>query len=130
MSVKRSDQNGREGVRETPVLCLSERPHCRGERHARLGDVAPQFAHRFSGRLGGSLLRTRWRKVTEQFRRQSCVGLAPFDEKRESLAHQALIALTALPADAVPLDTIRLVAANGPGQVRELAEDWLRLLRS
>lgn len=51
------------------------------------------------------------------------------DRHDEPLAYQALAALTALPCDAVPVDTIRLAAAKGHDEVRDLANDWLRLLR-
>lgn len=47
------------------------------------------------------------------------------DRGAEPLAYQALVALTALPDDAVPVDTIRLAAAKGHDEVRELANDWL-----
>jgi acetylornithine deacetylase/succinyl-diaminopimelate desuccinylase-like protein len=51
------------------------------------------------------------------------------DRRDEPLAYQALAALTVLPADAVPVDTVRLAAETGPDDVRDLAEDWLRLPR-
>jgi hypothetical protein len=73
-----------------------------------------------------ALGKTQDRRLADTF---TSVLIRALDGHSEPLAHQALIALTALPANAVPVDTIRLVAANGPGQVRELAEDWLRLLR-
>lgn len=73
-----------------------------------------------------ALGKTQDRRLAETF---TSILIRALDGHSESLAHQALVALTALPADAVPVDTIRLVAANGPGPVRELAEDWLRLLR-
>lgn len=47
----------------------------------------------------------------------------------ESLARQALVALTALPAEVVPADAIRLAVAEGNDEVRALAEDWLELSR-
>lgn len=50
------------------------------------------------------------------------------DEHAEPLAYQALAALTALPSEAAPVDTIRLAAAKGNDDIRELAEGWLRLL--
>lgn len=43
------------------------------------------------------------------------------------LARQALAALTALPADVVPEDAIRLAVAEGHDDVRALAEDWLEI---
>jgi len=51
------------------------------------------------------------------------------DRYAEPLAYQALAALTALPADSVPVDAIRLAAAKGDEEVRDLAKDWLKLLR-
>ena len=56
------------------------------------------------------------------------VLIRALDRNAEPLAYQALAALTALPVDAVPVDTIRLAAAKGHDEVRELADDWLRLL--
>jgi hypothetical protein len=50
------------------------------------------------------------------------------DVHAEPLAYQALAALTALPADSVPVHAIRLAAAKGHDDVRDLANDWLRLL--
>jgi hypothetical protein len=58
----------------------------------------------------------------------SVLGRA-LDGHAEPLAYQALAALTGLPADSVPVDAIRLAAANGHDEVRDLAEDWLRLVR-
>jgi hypothetical protein len=55
----------------------------------------------------------------------SSVLIRALDGHAEPLAHQALAALTTLPADAVPVDTIRLAAAKGRDEVRELAEAWL-----
>lgn len=49
------------------------------------------------------------------------------DRDAEPLAHQALAALTALPSEAVPVETVRLAAAKGHDDVRDLAQDWLRV---
>jgi hypothetical protein len=51
------------------------------------------------------------------------------DRHDERLAYQALAALTVLPADAVPVDTVQLAAAQEHNEVRDLASDWLRLPR-
>jgi hypothetical protein len=47
----------------------------------------------------------------------------------DSLARQALVALTSLPAEVVPADAIRLAAAEGNDEVRDLAKEWLDLSR-
>ena len=57
------------------------------------------------------------------------IVIRALDRHDESLAYQALAALTVLPADAVPVDTVRLAAAKGHEEVRDLANDWLRLPR-
>lgn len=73
-----------------------------------------------------ALGKTQDRSLADTF---SSVLIRALEGHAGSLAHQALAALTALPADAVPVDTIRLAATKGPDDVRELAEDWLRLFR-
>jgi hypothetical protein len=56
------------------------------------------------------------------------VLIRALDRRAEPLAYQALAALTTLPDDVVPVETIRLAEANGPDEVRELARGWLGLL--
>jgi hypothetical protein len=53
------------------------------------------------------------------------VLIRALDRQANLLAYQALAALTMLPDDAVPVDMIRLAAAKGDDEVRELAQDWL-----
>lgn len=55
------------------------------------------------------------------------VLIRALDGQAEPLAYQALAALTALPAGSVPVDAIRLAAAKGHDELRDLANDWLRL---
>jgi hypothetical protein len=55
----------------------------------------------------------------------SAVLIRALDGHAEPLAYQALAALTALPTEAVPVATVRLAAAKGHDEIRELAEDWL-----